>query len=456
MSTRSQHARMLLDAVDNLKVLSTESPMPEKCLELALQKSLEVWEATASYIDPPAAKGSRVPIRKRLRIAVVSMRGLVQSVEKHEALSSEDVASVKKVIADLQEISVQMITDQTPKTRRDPNSDFSALGLRYESLQDLAGAKPFVVASASMHRQPETSGVEEDADRFASATAMRSKLPTRIADGDFVTTKMPLLVYPKAFNQSALDRSDLEWTPVSGAHMGRIPGLPAVADITPILLYNQLLVGLSNEDADNEEVVKDIIKRISKRMGPHTNPLSINKIDTTKVIRSPGNHLAWIWLVPNHQIDSGAISVRSVAFPWMSESKPIDRKKLRDELTDLEAQQNELLRQGKHLDPRYLTRISELREALDINEKTETPAQKSERLRRERAELEARVKKKYAKLFAQKENVEEELREVGPPSKSEDSKVSKQRRQLKAELKRLDEEIEAGRREVADSIRRSR
>jgi hypothetical protein len=292
---------------------------------------------------------------------------------------------------------------------------------------------------------------------------------------------MPILVYPKGrVNENAMNAAFGRegWFRISDApekglrDVGdRSPGgyrpVPGSGTGSSLLLENQLVVGFSNENYAKPRRVSEDIARINERMGPHVNPLAALS-EHQRVLRSPGSSLVWVWLVPSHVIHTDALSVRAAAFPWKSaESLEMRERRIADmkrELKHLEELQAAALRldsdaekrdfKRKHeedrnfsgLDPKYLARISELRELIAEAEgqaKPETLEDKSARLARQRAELDAEIKRKHSGLMGQIAEVKEELEELGIPKAGESSEVSKRRRKLASDLKKLNEQYEA-------------
>lgn len=175
---------------------------------------------------------------------------------------------------------------------------------------------------------------------------------------------------------------------------------------------------------------------VSKRLGHHTNPLDGT---SSRLVRSPGSHVAFMWLLPDHAVSAlGTLVISEAAFPWrQAESLEQRDKRLRDarrELHTLEEQQAILLKHKQAISQRDLQRISELREILDRSDArpVETPAQKRERLARLTAELDDEMRSKYAALYTELDEIAEKLADEA--DKKERSALVKRRSQIQKQL----------------------
>lgn len=190
---------------------------------------------------------------------------------------------------------------------------------------------------------------------------------------------------------------------------------------------------------------------VNKKLGPHTNPLSSGD-PASGLIRSPGSHLSFMWLAPDHELSAiGSLIVSGAAFPWRQLESAERRDKrlleLKKELKILQDQQEILAKHKKVLDPDKLKRMSELRELIDRSSGDKvalTSEQRSERLSRLKAQLDAEVRTKNADLFAKIEELREDL---------VDAEDAKEKRDIQKAINSIQKKIDRSREVLAVKYR---
>jgi len=402
MNVRERHARMLIDAADSIAVIKRTSPLPERCLEPALNKAETVWNESANYIDPN--------IKRPLRIAIVTMRGLLKVTANDEVFIKDDIVSLRRSETAMREVSERILKDRRTSKFKVPQ--YSATGQRLTNPQEIAGSTTYKVLPADLYTYRNTSANRdpglpnfheeneaESAEYLREADTWRSKLPVKLPDtvseNAFVPTRMPLLVIPKHFiNEAALNRAHIareDYAIIKGAHLPRQGDLKIVKDPGILLLKNQYLVGIrgdvvSMNPKEAQQLIDDTIDTISKKYGHRTNPLAtqMQQKISSQVITSLGSKLAWIWLVPD--IQASVLSVKSVSFPWSTkkslEEVNHDLKAAAVELKELQELQKFALKKGGNLKVSDLNRISDLMQLLDVNPLQEDYNSLKEELRR--------------------------------------------------------------------------
>jgi hypothetical protein len=442
-TVRENHAALLAQAADRLSVLDNKSPLPDQLIEQALSNMTTVFEESAAagshYIKPD--------LKRSLHMSIVSMRGLLNLAKNDEDFTNEDLAVIRNAASQMRHVAANILID--PRTPKTPQSEerqaFSPLGLRMKSLTELAGAKPFVLAASDMHATKKiVAAAEEDTPEvpqaLLNASKLQSRMKTKVPPGHpYVEDHLPILAVPKeGINESALSRAGVEYTRIRGFSLPRQGPLRAVSDSGYLLLPNQLVYGIPS-DRLTQELIDKLVATVSKRMGSHTNPLTVNSKEQTvksQTIYSPGktSPLSWVWLVPSRWVSSKAINVSSADFPWLGSEMPHLRKErddeARKELQNIEQLETNLKRIKKSLPQKDFDRKAELIKQLGEPKgpTPETMEQRTERLARQRKELDDRVAKRFAKQLAEIKAIQDSLTDFGIPSDEE-------RKKLKAEGK---------------------
>jgi len=210
-------------------------------------------------------------------------------------------------------------------------------------------------------------------------------------------------------------------------------------------------VVMSEEVTQVPGAARRAVDSITKQLGPHTNPLSSDS-PGEGLIRSPGSHLSFMWLLPDHELSViGKLVISGAAFPWRQLESAEQRTErlaaLTKELKVLEEQQTILLKHKKVLEPSKLQRISELRELLDRSKGDKAPLtleERKEKLTRLKAELDAEVKQKNADLFAKIAELKEDL---------DDEEDPQERKALQKSINELNKRIERSREVLAVKYR---
>ena len=145
MGVRERHANMLINAANSIAVVNRLSPMPEKCLAPALANIETVWNESASYIDPN--------IKRPIRIAIVTLRGLLKVTANDENLVKEDVIALRRSEKAIREVSTRILKDRRSKRVSSDTPNYSATGSRYTDPKELAGEVSFTVVPSDFHAQ---------------------------------------------------------------------------------------------------------------------------------------------------------------------------------------------------------------------------------------------------------------------------------------------------------------
>jgi exonuclease VII large subunit len=208
--------------------------------------------------------------------------------------------------------------------------------------------------------------------------------------------------------------------------------------------------------------VSRVVDLFNRRSGDHTNPL---RSADRKTIRSPGNPLVWLWLVPTQAVSSGAFSFTSAEFPWKSkESEPLRKEREiqeRKELKELLDQQEALIRLNSKRKPKDqvtmkesdLLRIKGLQESLKESKPAETMEQRTSRIAGLKAELEKRVAEKYSTQIARIAELKSMLNSMSKVEKTESPKLTNQRKTIAKLIATLEQEVSDGRNNLAKEMR---
>lgn len=457
MNKRASHAKMILSAASMLEPVEVTSPLPQECLRPAIKILNTAYIETEPYARPRD--------RNVIRTAALVAKTILAAVNENRTYSSDDVNLLRRSIESLRGI----VSTINPKgTHSVQASQVPAVGLRFRSLAELTDAKPFVVLPARPQHALVSVGagntsMEDGIKLLRDADAMKAKLPSRLRRGEpFTVEHMPILAYPKnAINDSALNRTGLTWSRIADSTPGKeshimhtkIKGERRDA----ILFLNQLVIGLPMEPEDAHEPDADwqaVVKQISRRMGEHINILS----DGQKVIRSPGSHLRWMWLVPAHAMQSG-LAISQGMFPWLSRATPEmqerDLDTLRTELDQLEKQQAVLIKANRSLSPQDLGRISQLREILHRKSVAPTPEQKQQKRDELKAEYLRRDKAENGKLAAELDEARRALKDIPKPHPllGESPEITKERKQLTKQIKEQQAKLDSLREKLMENMR---
>ena len=461
MNVRERHAGLLVSAADKIDIIKRISPLPEKCLAPALANAETVWNESADYIDPR--------LKCPLRIAIVTMRGLLKVTAKDEFLIKDDIRALRRSALAMREVSEQIKNDR--RSRNTNPAKYSATGQRLVNPQEIAGSTTFKVAPADLHayrstgtRDPGLPNFHEEneaesAEFLQEADAWRSKLPVNlpasISKNGFVPTRMPLLIIPKRFiNEAALQRAHIareDYVILKGAHLPRQADLKVVKDPGMLLLRNQYLVGIrgdvvSMNPQDAQQLINDTIDAVSKKKGHHTNPLAtqLDQKISSQLLFSIGSKLAWIWLVTDLQ--ASVLLIKSASFPWATK-KPLaevnrDLKAAEAELKQLQDLQKFALKKGGSLKKSDLDRISSLMQLLNENPSKEdfnTLKEELRKLRQKQYLLQESNEELDAKDQARFNYLLQYLRTVSPVKQPESLQEAQQRRE--AQIKQLEEQV---------------
>jgi hypothetical protein len=461
MSLRQEHLALLEKALSSIEVLNSESTQPEVCIQEAVKDTSQVWNESAPYL-----MGN---IRKQLRINIVSLRGLEQAARRQEFLKKEDLRVLANIKTQLSQIGQIIKSAPSSSQRKNPISNYSPLGMRFGSLSELSDAKPFVVVPHNLHSKgnitlestvAETSATPfaDDATIFKKLQEMqgfKERLPNKVGSAGFVTVRMPILATMKILDSKKLGRTGLDYTILPGSFLFKNPlvmGEQSLRDMPTVLFYNQLLVGVSNETSKDSNLVEPIVKMVSDRFGKQVNILESPSKDV--FIKSSGNSLSWIWLMPERVFAQSFMKLNTASFPWLSKENPVAKKERNEdekrELRWLEEQQQILLKQGKSLNLNDLTRISELREQQSEYKPEETFEEKTKRLADQKQELQKRIEKRFAKELIQIKLIKEEIEDLS----EKDDKESKAKIRAKQQaIKTIELKIEKAKPDIIKDIK---
>lgn len=556
MNKREDHAIKLLEAASTLDPVDlSKDPHPQINLQAAYDVGMAAWRGMESYGTSQE--------RAQLRTSLLAVRALNQAITEGRRVFGSDNDKLRKASEDFRAVAMRVWPQAVlGRDDRGDTNQVSPVGLRFRSLRELAGAKPFVVlpsvkvapASPTPLRAALASGgdpIDDDIQRLEELQKFRAKLPRTVKPGDpFVAVRMPLLVYTKsALNQKALTRAGIKFfelrnfgppkdTATVDKKLARERGWAYV-------LENQLVIGMRHDEvADkkgksggsrpvvvpiagekyvpfknldsrlrrqgfkrdsgapgdldttargativryrSEDDVKYVlhfkdgdkavegkkqrapvvvssgaskipgaasraVTAVSNKLGPHTNPLSMNE-PADGLIRSPGSHLTFMWLAPNHELQAlGSLVVQGVSFPWRelesAEQRDVRLKAAQRELRTLQEQQDILAKHKRVLEPEKLRRMSELRELLDRSVGDKAPLSQDEKkaqLERLKAELDAEVKSKNADLLKQIEDLKEDL---------EDEEDPKEKRAIQKTINGIQQKIDRSREVLAVKYR---
>ena len=464
MNVREKHAAQLLEAAQEISSLDHSFPLPEANILPALKRTEAVWRESENYALPA--------LRRELRLSVISLRGLMQSLEKADVLSDSDVTRLREIEVALRGVAGAM----TAQVRRDVTEvvetrpTFSAIGMRMTSFSELADAKPFVVAHHDMHATAALPVESSESERrLLQLDALKSKLPTKVRVGSrFETAKMPIAFIPRRLDRAALDRSGIKHFNVPGGWLPRDANMAPVSDTPIVVVEDQLVIGMDHRDAVNPEFLKSVVSQVSKRMGEHTNPL-VAAGGKGGLLRSPGSSLSWMWLLSSHVVASGAVNPLSAQFPWkVAEAPEVKNRRIEllkkelKALTDQKATIDRLnLKQSKmkqmSLSPEDAKRLEELKTELEgeggTPTKVESIQERTERLAALRRALEERVAKQFQRLIVEITETEAEIEELGPVDK-EDQKTNARRAALKRNLNAMKQRLAEGRDQIARQLGR--
>ena len=451
MSKRERHSKWLTEAAEYLDPVNRASANPQLNIRPAVDRVVAVWREGRAYIEPAAAK--------QLRVQAISLRTLLAALDDGRSLSREDVAVVTGAAAALRDIAPAVASD--PRAKK-ASVERSARGLRFNSMSEVARGF-YAVLSSEMHTA--SNGIAD----VEGVNALQVKLPRAVPENAlYVVTRMPMLVFPKGVaSQRDIDRAGLVGSVIRDVGLRRIPGLPqASGGGDCILLEKQLVLGFNRSaiaGTSGESLVESAIESVSERLGPHACPMPQHNA----TISSPGNKLAWLWLVPTRVISSRALVVRSASFPWLGEGlsgemhglSPKDLEKMRAELETLNAQQKALLQRGLGLDHDHMLRQSVLMEQIDRATKgdletPDTPEKKLARNAAMRAELEARLEVELQPLTTKLSETRAILEELGKPKDEEPAAITKQRSATLTRIKQLKKLIESERERVMADMRK--
>jgi hypothetical protein len=472
-TVRERHSALLAQASERLAVLNNRSTMPDKLLEEALANLNTVFEESASaghkYIVPE--------LKRTIRVSIVSLKGMLNIARDVGAdFKPSDLEKIRTTASMLRHVAAGVLNDpRLPKNKEEEGTSperptYSAIGLRMKTFRDLAGAKPYVVAAHDLHaRKAEVATPIEDETpempkALVDATKAVGKLPARVPAGQpYASATMPVLAFPHGnINQSALNREGIEYTRIRGLTVPKdhiVSGLPAISDAGYLLLPDQTVFGFPEKSLTNA-LVKSLISTISKRKGPHVNPIGNKTADQSiqsQTIRAPHSHLSWLWLVPSRWVSSGAVNVVAATFPTLTsepdhvrESREKDERK---ELQNLESIEEHTKKLKRKMDEKDEKRLAELREKKSVPKpKVETVQDKTARLAKLKAELEKQVRQQFAKQFADIEVLNESLKDLGDPK--DDSPMKKQQRiGIRQQIRKIEAVIEKGREILQTKIR---
>lgn len=419
-------------------------------------------------------------VRKNLRIAIVSLRGVEQAVARQEFLKRQDLEVIAKVKTGFAQIS-EIITASTtsfPKGRIEVSS-YSPMGMRFRDLTELSDTKPFLVVAHDLHKpkpapeiKVETSNIDgrspydeqevKQAETDAKFTrqieelqSFKSQLPSKVSSAGFTTARMPILATMKMLDSKKLARTGLDFVPLPGSFLFKNPavmGSKSLRDMPTVIFKNQLVVGIENNLLKDTKAIKTLIERVNQRVGMHTNVLE----NPTKegYIRSPGNPLSWIWLMEDRAVTQGAVKIMTAEFPWLSKESFVNKKARTEqesrELKSLEEQQQILLKRNMDLDKNALTRISELKQKQAEFKPEETQDEKNKRLVIQKQELQDRINKKFSKDLMEIKLIKEEIDDL----KDKDDPASKKKmRGLGQQIKAIEDKIEKAKPDLIRDIK---
>ncbi len=478
MSTKTRLSEMLLEAATRLDPVDLMSPAPMLNLRAACALMTTVWEDSASFIDPR--------LKKPLRLSILYIRNIIKA--EHGILQEEDSRVISGTAATLRRIAPLIAVPRASLRSRDqaearspqPAMQRSSRGLRWNSLQELADARPFVVApSATVFRiAAADEDHDDDVSRLSRHDADQQKLPRagHVGAKFVLAPPMPLLVYFSGYvNETALNRSGMTWSMIRDQGASRRAGPPGAGAASrpthAILLEGQKLIGFRESDLKDSggAIVTQVERLFSHKRGPHVNPLAGHGDpgESSTMLRSPGNPLAWLWLVPEAVVNSRALaSIKSVGFPWRSRESNAeshrmierDRQEALNELRELESQQEILLKQGQMLDRTSLQRISALRDAVYRDSRTNdeldnSPVARQARVRAARLELEERLEREKGTEIVRARELERTLKDYGKPKAGESPAISEGRKEIKQRLAAIQREIEDARQDLARRMR---
>ena len=448
-TARSRAAELLESAAAHVDPVDVNSVHPQRGLATAAELATQAWGMLQASIYPPD--------KKPLRIAVVSLRAMADVTRKSHSLQQSDANMLRDAARTLREVAGRVLDDPRVAKAR---MSLSVTGRRYMSNSELTRHPSVMVG--------EHAAFDDDSvDRVLALNRQRRRLPVDLRPGEpYVLAEMPIIVYPAGpvgrDTQSALDRAGVPGFVVRDAGGGaRIPGLSAAPGTgSSIALERQLVVGFRRRDSTSPKLVSDAVADVSRRMGPHVCP-----VPDGRMLVSPGSHLDWLWLVPRSLANSRTFIVKSASFPWLSshnaESHRLtvrEEQELETELRSLDAQQEALLRKGQSLDDGYLLRQSQLRERLHRSDNVDSPSDdihaRMAKNKRDREELEARIKRELGGRMARLTELQEYLLEIGKPKEGEKPSVTTARKNTARSVAALKKEIEAERLRIMATMRR--
>jgi hypothetical protein len=453
MSQREIHSILLDNAISSLNILGTDSSDPYTILTNAIKESTYVWNDSSTYMQGP--------VRTQLRIAVISLKGVAQASARQEFLKTADMVEIAKVKAILQQTKAALF-----KKPRVAISNYSYTGKRFAEISDIT-LKPAIIVDANLHQTKEQGIFNSNNDvtyNYENETRMKDaldkvqqykqKLKSKVGPEGFIVNKMPIMATLKRVDIKRLNATGIEYKLLSGGFLFKnhlVMNNPTLRDMPSILFLDQIVVGVPNNILKDAEELKNIMERVIQRMGKHINPLK-SKDGMNLTIRSPGNPLAWIWLIPESVMSSRSFVILKASFPWQGNANPAfqnkENKQDKKELEHLVQEQDILLKLGKHLNPMDLTRISELQEKLDI--KPESNEEKKKRLTVLKEELQKRLLKRFPKEFIEIKLLKEEIDDLSGRS---DSKAKTRMAVLKKEIQSIEKIIEKAKPAIVEDLK---